>query len=147
VLTHTPFASGVYKKGSVEPSVLISAVKDESGQTGALLSFVGVVKAVGVNGKKVSKVVMEAYDKEANNVITAICVDLVTKYALSGAYIYHFVGEFGVGDPLIVIVIASKSRWEAYDAMKEAVHRYKTEPPIWKKEVYEDGSGQWISEE
>lgn len=103
------------------------------------------MKAKGVGGKKVSKVVMEAYDKEANKAITRICDDLVTKYSLTGAYIYHFVGEFGVGEPLIVIIIASKSRFEAYDAIREAVHRYKTEPPIWKKEVYEDGSGQWIS--
>ncbi|PSN93429.1 hypothetical protein B9Q06_12035 [Candidatus Marsarchaeota G2 archaeon ECH_B_2] len=140
------FRPGVYHKGSVEPYQLIASVSDETGETGAILSFIGVVKSRGVNGKKVAKIVMEAYDDVANQVIAKICDELVSKYELTGAYIYHFVGEFRVGEPLVVIVVCSKTRWRAYEAIQEAVQRYKTEPPIWKKEVYEDGTSEWLSE-
>lgn len=140
------YAPGVYPKGSVDPYTLIASITDEKGETGAILSFIGVVKARGVNGKRVSKVVMEAYDEVANRVISNICEELKAKYGLTGAYIYHFVGEFSVGEPLVVIVLCSDTRWKVYEAIKEAVQRYKTEPPIWKKEVYEDGSQQWIEE-
>jgi molybdopterin synthase catalytic subunit len=140
------YPPGVYPKGSVDPYRLISTVRDESGETGAILSFIGVVKARGANGKRVKKIVMEAYDEVANKVISNICSQLVSKYGLTAAYIYHYVGEFQVGEPLVVIVVCSNTRWKAYDAIHEAVHRYKTEPPIWKKEVYEDGSSQWVND-
>lgn len=141
------YRSGVYPKGSVDPYTLIaSAAGDELGETGAVLSFIGVVKSRGVNGKRVSKVVMEAYSEVADRVIERICEELKAKYELTGAYIYHFVGEFGVGEPLVVIVVCSKTRWKAYEAIREAVQRYKSEPPIWKKEVYEDGTSQWVEE-
>ncbi|MEM0121414.1 MAG: molybdenum cofactor biosynthesis protein MoaE [Thermoprotei archaeon] len=140
------FRPGVYPKGSVDPYQLVSSINDDSGETGAIVTFIGVVKARGANGKKVAKVVMEAYDDVANQTIAKICEELVSKHHLTAAYIYHFVGEFSVGEPLVVIIVASNTRWNTYEAIQEAVRRYKTEPPIWKKEVYDDGTSEWLNE-
>jgi len=142
-----PLGPGVYKKGSIDPYTIFSSFKDEEGKTGALLSFSGIVKAVGKNGKKVKKLVLEAYEESASEVIRRICDELVKKYDLRAAYIYHFVGEFNVGELIVFVFIASKSRNEGYPALVEAVKRYKSEPPIWKKEIYEDGTSEWIVED
>ncbi|PSN83361.1 hypothetical protein B9Q01_04935 [Candidatus Marsarchaeota G1 archaeon OSP_D] len=47
-----PLGPGVYKKGSIDPYTIFSSFKDEEGKTGALLSFSGIVKAVGKTVKK-----------------------------------------------------------------------------------------------
>ncbi|MEM3670203.1 MAG: molybdenum cofactor biosynthesis protein MoaE [Thermoprotei archaeon] len=125
---------------------LLSSLTEQNGEAGAVVTFVGTVKAVSIEGKPVHSVVMEAYDNAATDAINLICAELVRKYHLNSVHIYHMVGEFFPGEPLVVIAVASKSRYEAYDAIKEAVDRYKSEPPIWKKEVYEDGTSKWIHE-
>lgn len=139
-------APGIFPKGSFTPWQAISSVLDKSGRTGAVVSFVGAVKTPGKGGKAVRKVLIEAYEEAANPVLKRICDELTTKYSLNKALICHYTGEFTVGDPLVVVAVASKSRYEAYKALEEAVERYKKEPPIWKKEVYEDGSSAWITD-
>jgi molybdopterin synthase catalytic subunit len=146
VIGQRSVAPGILSKGSFTPWEVVASVLDGSGLTGAVVSFVGVVKTPGKDGKSVKKVIIEAYREAADPVLKRICDELVEKYSLNRAVICHYTGEFMVGEPLVVVTIASKSRYEAYRALEEAVERYKKEPPIWKKEVYEDGSSAWIAD-
>jgi len=49
-------------------------------------------------------------------------------------------GEVGVGDASVVIAISSPHRGASLDAVSHAIDRLKKEVPIFKKEVYLDGS-------
>ncbi|MGA2524823.1 MAG: molybdenum cofactor biosynthesis protein MoaE, partial [Candidatus Bathyarchaeia archaeon] len=58
-------------------------------------------------------------------------------------------GEFKVGDDLVYVAVAGSHRPEVFSVLREAVERYKSEAPIFKKErvVTEKGSSEyWVSE-
>ena len=63
------------------------------------------------------------------------------------ATIVHRLGEVPVGDPSVVIAVASPHRAAAYEASRTALERLKQEAPIWKREHYAGGASRWREEE
>ncbi len=135
--------SGVYKKGSIDLyDVLKVALTSENGESGIVLSYFGITKRF-VN---VRKLVIEAYKEYADIALRKICDEISKKYSLNFCRIFHLEGEFVPGELIVLIIISSRSRAEALKAMPEIVERYKKEPTIWKKEIYDDGTSKWIRE-
>ena len=139
--------SGVYIKGEINILSIIGEMLSEglADDVGSFMTFVGIVKKVGKAEKEVSKVQMEAYEGPANNIIKKICEEIKEKYKLSIVKIFHFVGSFKIGEPLVLILVTGSSRTQTIPALEEAISRYKTEPFIYKKEIYVDGTQEWIS--
>ncbi|GIT69562.1 MAG: hypothetical protein Ct9H300mP27_06660 [Chloroflexota bacterium] len=50
----------------------------------------------------------------------------------------------GIGETSLVVAVASPHRTEAFQACHKVVDRVKEIVPIWKKEVYADGS-RWVA--
>ena len=141
------FKPGVYRKGELELTVASGKILSRhlSGEVGAIVTFTGVTKAVSEDGRPVSRLLVEAYKEQADKVVKKICREVKKKYGVAFVGVYHLVGEFKIGEPIVHVIVASKSRREAFEALTEAVKRYKSEPALWKKEVYSDGSSKWIS--
>lgn len=70
--------------------------------------------------------------------------EIISKFKLCDARIVHATGIMRPGDPIVLVALAGESREDVLPAMKESIHLYKTRPLIFKKEVYEDGTGRWI---
>lgn len=139
---------GVYGKnelrlGEVARQVVDAYVEEA---VGAVALFVGKVKAEGRDGKKVSRLEIEAYKEHADKAIARICSETQEKYGLRFAGVWHLIGVFKVGDPLVLVAAAGKSRREVFQALVEMVERYKREPALFKKEIYVDGSYRWLEE-
>jgi len=118
-------------------------LRNSDGASGAINIFVGHVKGEGRRGK-VKSLYLEAYEEAATAELVKISEEVRAKYDLNDVEIRHAVGEFSVGEPIVYVAIAAKSRKNMYDAMREAIEGYKTRPPIFKKEIYVDGSSEWI---
>ena len=56
--------------------------------------------------------------------------------------IYHRLGEVGPCDASVIIAISSAHRKASLEAVHFAIDELKATVPIWKKELYEDGS-EW----
>jgi molybdopterin synthase catalytic subunit len=137
---------GVYKKGEISlEKIFYQNLASLPKDCGALISFIGVVKNKGLNDKEVSKLEIEAYKEHADKVIKRICDEVKEKYKVGVVKIYHLEGSFIVGEPLVMVLVASRSRKEGFEAIKEAIERYKKEPALWKKEIYVNGTHRWIS--
>jgi molybdopterin synthase catalytic subunit len=54
----------------------------------------------------------------------------------------HRVGRLGIEDISVIIAVATPHRGDAFPAGRYAIERLKEIVPIWKKEVWEDGS-EW----
>ncbi len=52
--------------------------------------------------------------------------------------IYHFLGNFNVGEELVHVIVAGSHRGEVFETLELAVERYKKEAPIFKKEIIID---------
>ena len=48
-----------------------------------------------------------------------------------------------VGESAVVVITASSHRKEAYTANRFIIDRIKHEVPIWKCEIFQDGSREW----
>ncbi|MDG7045059.1 MAG: molybdenum cofactor biosynthesis protein MoaE [Nitrososphaerota archaeon] len=138
---------GVFNKGEISFIQKIDEVmNDVSRDTGIILYYVGTTKAISKSGKEVRALNIEAYKEYADKALDTICSQIKESYGLTSCEIFHLVGEFPVGEPLVLLIIGSPSREPAFRALEEAVKRYKSEPTIWKKEIYTDGSSSWIQE-
>jgi molybdopterin synthase catalytic subunit len=144
---------GIHKKGEVSLSELLKAIKEKTDfkRAGALAIFVGVVRGETVGGKNVERLELEAYEEEANRILGEICEDLKKGEGVVDVQIHHFVGEFGVGEDLVYVVVAGAHREKVFEVLHKAVERYKHEAPVFKKEHIMDKAGSskeeyWVNE-
>jgi molybdopterin synthase catalytic subunit len=56
----------------------------------------------------------------------------------------HRLGRIPLGEASIAVVVTSAHRAEAFDACRWIVDAVKTDVPIWKKNVWTDGTSQWV---
>jgi molybdopterin synthase catalytic subunit len=144
--------AGVHQKGSFTVQDAIDNIKRDPDfpKAGAIGLFIGVVRGDTLEGQKVEKLQLEAYEEKADQVLGKICDDLTRKPGIVNVQIHHLLGEFKVGDDLVYVAVAGSHRPEIFTVLREAVERYKSEAPIFKKErvVNEKGSSEeyWVSE-
>jgi molybdopterin synthase catalytic subunit len=144
---------GIHKKGELSLSKLLKSIKEKPDfhRAGALATFIGVVRGEAPDGENVEKLELEAYEEEANRILVGICEELKKREGVVDVQIHHFIGEFGVGEDLVYIVVAGAHRENVFGVLREAVERYKHEAPIFKKEHIVDKTGinkesYWVSE-
>ncbi len=139
---------GIYKKGSLNLLEILAQVDViySSGKDGAVATYLGVARNTSRDGKAVSYVEIEAYEENANLEISKICRELTEKHELSYVGIWHLTGKFMPGEPIVLVILSGRRRAAVLEGLKEAIERYKTEPAIFKKEVYLDGTHRWVEE-
>ena len=144
--------AGVHEKGTFSVSDLINNARRSSNceKTGAMALFIGVTRGETLKGEKVQKLKMEAYEEKANEVLGNICDDLSKKPGIVDVQIHHLLGEFNVGEDLVYVLVAGSHRTDVFPVLREAVERYKSEAPVFKKEYIVDAKGSaseyWVSE-
>ena len=72
-----------------------------------------------------------------------IAQGIMERWSLSDVAMQHRIGRLEIGEPSLVIAVASPHRREAFEGCQDAVERIKEALPIWKKEVCENGE-VWI---
>lgn len=108
---------------------------------GAVLLFLGTVRDHH-QGRSVARLTYTAYRSMARKALARIVEELPERTA-----IVHRVGDVPVGEPSVVIAVASPHREAAYETSRTALERLKREVPIWKREHYADGEVVWREEE
>ena len=101
---------------------------------GAITLFIGVVREETKRGEKVEKLQLEAYEEKTNQTLAEICNDLRKKPGVTDVQIHHMLGEFSPGEDLVYVMVAGSHRQNIFPILQEAVERYKSEAPIFKKE-------------
>jgi len=113
-------------------------------EAGAITCFIGIVRGRS-KGKKVKKLYFEAYKEQAEKSLTKISNDLRKKPGIVDVLIHHMTGTLKVGENIVFVVVAGKSRKNVFPVLAEAIERLKREAPIWKKE-YAEKTAHWVSE-
>jgi molybdopterin synthase catalytic subunit len=72
-----------------------------------------------------------------------IAAELKERHDLVDVAIHHRVGAVEIGETSVVIPVSAAHREAALAACKEAIDTLKQTVPLWKKELYRDGS-QWV---
>ena len=108
---------------------------------GALIVFIGTTRGQ-TNGKRTLSLEYEAYVPMAEASMRQIGEEIAERWPGVITAITHRIGDVGVGEASVVIAVSAPHRAEAYEASRYAIDRLKRTVPIWKKEIYEDGS-EW----
>ncbi|WEU39809.1 MAG: molybdenum cofactor biosynthesis protein MoaE [Candidatus Odinarchaeum yellowstonii] len=137
----------VVGKGELSFESVLKNVKERGlANTGAIASFIGVVRPTSKTGKPVRKIYVESWREAANISLNRIARELSERPGISSVLIYHFEGELKVGEDIVYVVVAGDHRGNVFPVLTEAVERYKRESEIWKKEFFEDGESIWVEE-
>lgn len=101
--------------------------------------FLGQVRNENL-GRKVEKLIYEAYPEMAEAEMERIREEALKKFPILDMVIWHRYGELKVGEDTILIVASAKHRKEAFRACEWAIDEVKHRVPIWKKEVTPEGT-------
>lgn len=108
---------------------------------GAAIAFVGTTREW-TRGTRTVTLSYEAYTPMAISAMARIGDEITERWPGTLCAIIHRIGVVGINEISVVIAVSSPHRAEAYEASRYAIERLKQQVPIWKKEIYEDGS-EW----
>jgi molybdopterin synthase catalytic subunit len=56
----------------------------------------------------------------------------------------HRVGRLAIGDLAVVVAVSAAHRGEAFEASRALIDDLKAQVPIWKHQVFTDGTEEWV---
>ena len=104
--------------------------------------FVGTTRD-SFEGKSVVKLEYEAYEEMAIKELQKICENIRGFWNVDKIAIIHRLGEVPIGEIGVAIAVSSTHRSNAIKSVEFAIDNLKKSVPIWKKEIYEDGTYFW----
>lgn len=114
-------------------------------EAGAVVLFTGHVREW-TGGVRTLYLAYESYVPMAEKMLEQIGVEIEAKWPGTRAAIAHRIGELQIGEIAVVIATSSPHRKDAYEANEYAIERIKELVPVWKKEIWENGT-QWIGDQ
>lgn len=122
------------------PLSLDALIRDTEGvDDGALVVFAGNVRAVD-GDVELAGLDYDVQREMAEDVIQRIEAEIVGRDGVLSCRIAHRVGYVPAGEASVYVVVRGRHRSEAFEAAREGIDRVKREAPIWKEDVYADGS-------
>lgn len=113
-------------------------------QTGAWVSFTGIVRG-SRDHQAVIALEFEAYSGMALSELQKIGNQIIEQWpTVTHVLLYHRLGRCETGEIPVLAAIGSPHRKEAFEACEYLMNKLKETVPIWKKEIYENGSW-WVS--
>ncbi len=115
----------------------------ESVQAGAVATFSGNVRILD-NGKEVTKLSYEIHPS-TEQVLSEVVRDVASRHKILGVAVAHRFGDIALGESALIVAIAAEHRGAAFLACAEMVDEIKARIPIWKHQVFTDGSDEWVN--
>jgi molybdopterin synthase catalytic subunit len=114
---------------------------------GALVSFVGQVREFtdkSLNdGDAVNTLTLEHYPEMTVKALAAIESEAKMRWDIIDSLIIHRVGTLKPQDQIVLVVVSSAHRGEAFSACEFIMDYLKTSAPFWKKEATNQGE-HWV---
>ncbi|MEM3737502.1 MAG: molybdenum cofactor biosynthesis protein MoaE [Candidatus Bathyarchaeia archaeon] len=139
---------GIHKKGEISLESILEEIRRNPSleMAGAIACFVGIVRGYSPDGSRVEELQYEAYEEEAILAMDRIQSEICHREGILDVHIHHIVDSLKVGEEILYVVVAGRSRGDVFPALSEVVERLKGEVPIFKKEILSSGSSYWVSE-
>ena len=124
-----------------EDAIDVSALRAsvERPEAGAVLIFEGTTRNHH-EGRTVVRLEYEAYEGMAEQQMANIGQQVASRWPDVRVSIAHRIGVVPVGEASVVVATSAPHRDAAYAANRFAIDTLKAVVPVWKKEVYSDGS-------
>jgi molybdopterin synthase subunit MoaE len=110
----------------------------KSSAMGAIVVFDGIVR-----DDDIEWIELSAYEEGALYEFEAIREDAIKKFGLLSVDIIHRTGRLKPGDNILIIVVGSPHRKDAFFGCEYILEEIKRRAPVWKKE-FRKGEEQWV---
>ena len=123
----------------------VARLRDGDACVGAVCAFVGTVRDrhAGAAAGSVSAVELEHYPGMTEKAIEALIDAAHARFDIRGARVVHRVGPLAPRDQIVLVVVTSAHRGQAFQACEFLMDYLKTQAPFWKKESTAEGS-RWV---
>ncbi|WP_413614799.1 molybdopterin synthase catalytic subunit MoaE [Halomonas cupida] len=111
---------------------------------GAVVSFTGLVRDFNER-PEVEALTLEHYPGMTEASLAEIIEEARQRWPLAGVTLIHRIGRLTPGDPIVLVIVASAHRRDAFEACEFLMDYLKTRAPFWKKEHTTSGD-YWVAE-
>jgi molybdopterin synthase catalytic subunit len=118
-----------------------SAVADV--RAGAVVSFQGVVRDHD-GGRGVTLLEYEGHPT-AEKILREVADEIAADPAVYAVAVSHRIGTLQIGDVALVASVSTAHRAAAFAACAKLVDEAKARLPIWKRQVFKDGTEEWVN--
>jgi molybdopterin synthase catalytic subunit len=118
-----------------------SAVADR--RAGAVVSFQGVVRDHD-HGRAVIRLEYDGHPT-ADDVLRVVAADVAADPAVYAVAVSHRIGPLAVGDIALVAAVSTAHRAAGFAACARLVDEVKARLPIWKHQIFADGTDEWVN--
>ncbi|MFN0318134.1 MAG: molybdopterin synthase catalytic subunit MoaE [Burkholderiales bacterium] len=120
----------------------ILALRKANPKIGAVASFIGVCRDLN-DGQTVTGMTLEHYPGMTEKSIQEIIGQAKSRWNLYDVLVIHRVGPLAPLDQIVLVIVTSAHRGEAFAACEFVMDFLKTRAPFWKKEDTSAG-GRWV---
>ncbi len=114
-----------------------------SNQAGAVCSFLGTVREM-TGDRRTLALDYEAYPEMALKTLADLEAEARSRWPIVEIALVHRVGHLELGEISVVVAVSCPHRHQAFDACRWLIDTLKEVVPIWKKEVWADGTEEWV---
>jgi molybdopterin synthase catalytic subunit len=112
---------------------------------GGIAVFLGTTRAeTNADGRRLVALDYEAYGPMALKQMRDLAAGARARWPILRVAILHRSGRVELAKPSVVIAVSTPHRAEAFEACRWVIDTLKVEVPIWKREVWDDGTGTWV---
>jgi molybdopterin synthase catalytic subunit len=123
-------------------SAEIAALRRGDPRIGAVVTFLGTVRDINA-GSQVQGMTLEHYPGMTEKSLEVILSQAKARWTIYQALVIHRVGPLLPEDQIVLVVVASAHRGEAFAACEFIMDYLKTAAPFWKKEDTPAGA-HWV---
>ncbi|CAN5155043.1 hypothetical protein BH20ACT5_BH20ACT5_00570 [soil metagenome] len=110
---------------------------------GAVVGFAGVVRDH--DGGREVRALEYFGHPSAEQIVAEVAAEIAATEGVYAVAVSHRIGSLVVGDVALAAAVSSAHRGEAFAACARLVDEIKHRLPIWKRQVFADGSDEWVN--
>lgn len=137
----SPMSTIRIQSGDFDIAAELALIRNNA-SVGAVASFIGLVRDTN-DGSGVSTLTLEHYPLMTEKALSGIVREAESRWRILGSTVIHRVGELKPTDQIVLVLVASAHRGDAFAACEFIMDYLKTKAPFWKKEQTPNGS-RWV---
>jgi molybdopterin synthase catalytic subunit len=126
---------------SLDHAAITESVRSTA--AGAVCSFLGTVREM-TGDRRTASLDYEAYPDMALKKMGELEAEARRRWPIIEAALVHRVGHLDLGEISVVVAVSCPHRHQAFEACRWLIDSLKEVVPIWKKEVWADGTEEWV---
>lgn len=115
----------------------------DAASAGAVVTFAGVVRDHD-HGRVVRELEYSAHPS-ATAVVAEVAAEVAARFKVDAVAVSHRVGVLPIGGVALAVAVSAAHRREAFEAASEVVELVKQRLPVWKRQVFADGTDEWVN--